>query len=41
MIKRINVKINIEAPIKLIEEVSNNMIKKGTARIVNNASITG
>ena len=34
-------KLNIEAPIKLIEEVSKNMIKKGSARIVNNASIAG
>jgi 3-oxoacyl-[acyl-carrier protein] reductase len=34
-------KLNIEAPIKLIEEVSENMIKKGTGRIVNNASIAG
>ena len=34
-------KLNIEAPIKLIEEVSKNMIKKGSGRIVNNASIAG
>jgi len=34
-------KLNIEAPIKLIEEVSKNMIKKGNGRIVNNASIAG
>ena len=35
------IKLNIEAPIKLIEEVSKSMIKKGTGRIVNNASIAG
>ena len=34
-------KLNIEAPIKLIEEVSKNMIKKDNGRIVNNASIAG
>jgi len=34
-------KINIEAPIKLIEEVSKNMLKKGNGKIVNNASIAG
>jgi len=34
-------KLNIESPIKLIEEVSKNMIKKGRGRIVNNASIAG
>ncbi len=35
------IKLNLEAPIKLIEEVSKNMIKKGNGRIVNNASIAG
>ena len=34
-------KLNIEAPIKLIEEVSKNMLSKGKGRIVNNASIAG
>lgn len=34
-------KLNIEAPIKLIEEVSKNMLKKGNGRIVNNASVAG
>ena len=34
-------KLNIEAPIKLIEEVSKNMLKKGSGRVVNNASIAG
>lgn len=33
--------LNIEAPIKLIEEVSKNMLKKGVGRIVNNTSIAG
>jgi 3-oxoacyl-[acyl-carrier protein] reductase len=39
--KETMLKLNIEAPIKLIEEVSKNMIKKGTGRIVNNTSIAG
>jgi len=34
-------KLNIEAPVKLIEEISKNMLKKGKGRIVNNASIAG
>ncbi len=34
-------KINLEAPIKLIEEVSKNMLRKGEGRIVNNASVAG
>ena len=34
-------KLNIETPIKLIEEVSKSMIKKGNGRIVNNASVAG
>lgn len=34
-------KLNLEAPIKLIEEVSKGMIKKANGRIVNNASIAG
>ncbi len=34
-------KLNIESPIKLIEEISKNMIKKGSGRIVNNTSIAG
>ncbi len=34
-------KLNIEAPVKLIEEVSKKMIEKGNGRIVNNASIAG
>ena len=34
-------KLNIEAPIKLIEEVSKSMLQKGTGRIVNNASVAG
>lgn len=34
-------KLNIEAPIKLIEEVSKSMIEKGYGRIVNNTSIAG
>ncbi len=33
--------LNLKAPIKLIEEVSKGMIKKGRGRIVNNASIAG
>ncbi|WP_294965809.1 SDR family oxidoreductase [Sulfurimonas sp.] len=33
--------LNIEAPIKLIQEVSKNMLEKGIGRIVNNASIAG
>ena len=39
--KELMIKLNIESPIKLIEEVSKNMIKKGNGRIVNNASIAG
>jgi 3-oxoacyl-[acyl-carrier protein] reductase len=34
-------KLNLEAPVKLIEEVSKGMIEKGNGRIVNNASIAG
>ncbi len=34
-------KLNIEAPVKLIEEISKNILKKGKGRIVNNASIAG
>ena len=34
-------KLNIEAPIKLIEEVSKNMLKRNQGRIVNNASVAG
>jgi 3-oxoacyl-[acyl-carrier protein] reductase len=34
-------KLNIEAPIKLIEEVSKSMLLKENGRIVNNASIAG
>ena len=34
-------KLNIESPIKLIEEVSKSMLKKGKGRIVNNTSIAG
>ena len=34
-------KLNIESPIKLIEEVSKSMLSKGRGRIVNNASIAG
>lgn len=32
-------KLNLETPIKLIEEVSKSMLKKGAGRIVNNASV--
>ena len=39
--KNIMIKLNLEAPIKLIEEVSKNMLKNGSGRIVNNASIAG
>lgn len=35
------IKLNLEAPIKLIEEVSKSMLQKGKGRIVNNASIAG
>jgi 3-oxoacyl-[acyl-carrier protein] reductase len=35
------IKINIEAPVVLIKEVSKSMISKGFGRIVNNASIAG
>jgi len=34
-------KLNLESPIKLIEEISKNMLKNGSGRIVNNASIAG
>ncbi|WP_198013872.1 SDR family NAD(P)-dependent oxidoreductase [Desulforegula conservatrix] len=34
-------KLNIEAPVALIREVSKSMIEKGFGRIVNNASIAG
>jgi 3-oxoacyl-[acyl-carrier protein] reductase len=34
-------KLNIEAPIKLIEEVSKKMLEKNSGRVVNNASIAG
>ena len=34
-------KLNIEAPVALIREVSKYMISKGSGRIVNNASIAG
>lgn len=34
-------KLNIEAPVALIREVSKSMIEKGSGRIVNNASIAG
>ncbi len=34
-------KLNIEAPVALIREVSKSMIEKGCGRIVNNASIAG
>jgi len=34
-------KLNLEAPIKLIEEVSKNMLKRNQGRVVNNASIAG
>ena len=34
-------KLNIEAPVALIREVSKSMVNNGTGRIVNNASIAG
>lgn len=34
-------KLNLESPVKLIEEVAKNMLKDGSGRIVNNASIAG
>lgn len=34
-------KLNIEAPVALMREVSKSMINKGSGRIVNNASIAG
>ena len=34
-------KLNLESPVKLIEEVSKSMPKEGSGRIVNNASIAG
>lgn len=39
--KDLILKLNIEAPIKLIEEISKNMLKKGNGRILNNASVAG
>ena len=39
--KDMMLKLNLEAPIKLIEEVSKKMLKNGMGRIVNNASIAG
>ncbi len=38
---RTMLKLNLEAPVKLIEEVSKSMLKKGGGRIVNNASVAG
>ncbi|MCP4324786.1 MAG: SDR family oxidoreductase [Alteromonadales bacterium] len=35
------IKLNIEAPVALIREVSKSMVKKGSGRIVNTASIAG
>jgi 3-oxoacyl-[acyl-carrier protein] reductase len=35
------IRINIEAPVALIKEVSKSMVSKGCGRIVNNASIAG
>ena len=35
------IRLNLEAPVKLIEEVSKNMLLKGSGRVVNNASIAG
>ncbi len=35
------IKLNLEAPIKLIEEVSKSMLLKENGRIINNASIAG
>lgn len=35
------IKLNIEAPVALIREVSKSMVKKGAGNIVNNASIAG
>lgn len=35
------IKLNIEAPVALIREVSKSMINSGSGRIVNNASIAG
>lgn len=35
------IKINLEAPVSLMTEVSKSMMKKGAGRIVNNASIAG
>lgn len=34
-------KLNLESPVKLIEEISKSMPKDGSGRIVNNASIAG
>lgn len=34
-------KLNIEAPVALIREVSKNMVEEGSGRIVNNASVAG
>ena len=39
--KDVMIKLNLEAPVKLIEEVSKKMLQKGSGRVVNNASIAG
>ncbi|MGF1695365.1 SDR family oxidoreductase [Vibrio lamellibrachiae] len=39
--QELTIKVNLEAPIALITEVSKNMKRKGHGRIVNNASIAG
>ena len=39
--KNTMIKLNLESPVKLIEEVSKSMLLKGNGRIVNNASIAG
>jgi len=39
--KDVIIKLNLEAPVKLIEEVSKKMLEKGSGRVVNNASIAG
>jgi 3-oxoacyl-[acyl-carrier protein] reductase len=38
---RTMLKLNLEAPVKLIEEVSKSMLEKGSGRVVNNASVAG
>lgn len=38
---RTMLKLNLESPVKLIEEVSKSMPKDGSGRIVNNASVAG